>query len=43
MSAFEFLVPILLLLITFSLQDIAKAAMKIARLYEERERRDSDG
>ena len=43
MSAFEFLVLILFLLITFALRDIAEAAMKIARLYEERERRDSDG
>ena len=42
MSAFEFLVLILLLLITFALRDIAVAAMKIARLYKEKDWRDSE-
>lgn len=40
MSGFEFLVLVLLLLITFALRDISVAMMKIARLYEEKERRD---
>ena len=41
MSGFEFLGLVLLLLITFALCDIEVAAMKIARLFEEKERRDS--
>lgn len=42
MSGVEFLWTVLLLLITFALRDISVAMMKIARLFEEKERRDRD-
>lgn len=41
MSSAEFLGLFLLLLITFALCDIAVAAMKIARLFEKKERREA--